>query len=223
MNSSTHRLRQARFQQERLPARNERARGHVMRGWGGWLSVILLTAGCGGRSAHTSVDPGDERSGSNDGGTPGSDSGAGGAGAASDAGAPDMAYQSLIRSGTRRCENEDYCFGLSCYAPPGFAPTVCLASCQKRRELRAVRGLLERSSARADLLCALQVARRLLLRFRLFRFLGRRRAGLLSCALDRKSRFTRLLSDRRLLAPRTPSVAQCGFEVSSEACSVHRD
>ena len=130
MNSSTHRLRQARFQQERLPARNERARGHVMRGWGGWLSVILLTAGCGGRSAHTSVDPGDERSGSNDGGTPGSDSGAGGAGAASDAGAPDMPYQSLIRSGTRRCENEDYCFGLSCYAPPGFAPTVCLASCQ---------------------------------------------------------------------------------------------
>ena|SRR6478735_4817923 len=39
-------------------------------------------------------------------------------------------YVSLIHSGTRRCENDDYCFGLSCYAPATFELKVCLAPCE---------------------------------------------------------------------------------------------
>ena len=106
-----------------------------------WWGVILLAAGCGGRSQRSSAEPSGEPTGSNDGTMGGSsssasgangvsDSAAGAAGAWSDAGAPDMPYQSLIRSGTRRCDNEDYCFGLRCYAPADLGPTVCVAPCQ---------------------------------------------------------------------------------------------
>jgi hypothetical protein len=40
-----------------------------------------------------------------------------------------QSYSSLIASGTRTCETEQYCFGLSCYAPGSFYPNVCLAPC----------------------------------------------------------------------------------------------
>ena len=44
-----------------------------------------------------------------------------------DAGA--VGYVPHIDSGTRRCENADYCFGLACYAPASFQPTVCVKRC----------------------------------------------------------------------------------------------
>ncbi|HEX2673305.1 MAG TPA: hypothetical protein VHM25_20630 [Polyangiaceae bacterium] len=46
----------------------------------------------------------------------------------SNAGEP--GYMPHIGSATRNCENEDYCFGLSCYAPPSFEPMVCVARCE---------------------------------------------------------------------------------------------
>ncbi len=45
-----------------------------------------------------------------------------------EAGAPE--YMPFIESGTRTCQNSDYCFGLACYAPPSFLPTVCVAGCE---------------------------------------------------------------------------------------------
>lgn len=49
-----------------------------------------------------------------------------------ESGAP--GYDSLIHSGTRACANDDYCFGLECYAPRYFEPTVCLAPCESETD-----------------------------------------------------------------------------------------
>jgi hypothetical protein len=38
---------------------------------------------------------------------------------------------SIIDSGTRACTDSDTCFGLACYAPLAFQPSVCLAPCQR--------------------------------------------------------------------------------------------
>ncbi len=50
--------------------------------------------------------------------------------AGSAAGAGAASYAPHIGSGTRNCESAEYCFGLACYAPPSFAPTVCVANCE---------------------------------------------------------------------------------------------
>lgn len=58
-------------------------------------------------------------------------------GIAAEAGAAGAPYDAPIASGTRACENDDYCFGLACYAPPTFAPTVCLARCDSDANCRS--------------------------------------------------------------------------------------
>ena len=95
---------------------------------GGWTVIAFCAfsalAACGGRAQPPSGS--------------GDPSASGGAQAEPDAGsdAGDLAseagvqgYTSLIHSGTRTCQNDDYCFGLACYAPLDFAPTMCLARC----------------------------------------------------------------------------------------------
>lgn len=51
--------------------------------------------------------------------TPAGEAGAGGA----------QTGPALIGSGTRYCEDERYCFGLSCYAPFSESPRACIAAC----------------------------------------------------------------------------------------------
>jgi hypothetical protein len=46
-----------------------------------------------------------------------------------DAGAPPT-KRSIIVSGTRRCLDDNYCFGMSCYAPLELEESVCLSGCQ---------------------------------------------------------------------------------------------
>lgn len=96
--------------------------------------TLFTLAACGGR-ARRIVDvegaaggaPSSEISGaSGSAGDPEIDAESGAAGATGGAGP----YVSLIESDTRSCENSDYCFGLTCYAPDSFAPNVCLASCE---------------------------------------------------------------------------------------------
>jgi hypothetical protein len=121
--------------------------------WSLWLFVLSTCIACG---AHSSNDPADALPGA--GGNGGSaasgpsasgsdDSSVAGVGAAanpkggngsssegdsggvtSDAGEP--GYMPHIGSGTRNCEDANFCFGLSCYAPPSFEPTVCVARCE---------------------------------------------------------------------------------------------
>lgn len=113
----------------------------------GWLFALLLCVACGGHSSVTSQGPtgagagasGAEDDSSSNAGASASEAGgaptqpdpedAGAdAGDEADAGAP--GYVPHIGSGTRNCESSEYCFGLSCYAPPSFLPTVCVASCE---------------------------------------------------------------------------------------------
>jgi len=113
------------------------------------LGLLICTA-CGGQSnghpgiASEGSEAGDGgRSGAPDdsldragtatsepeaGGASSSHAGAASGGSESDAGAP--GYIPFIDSGTRWCENSDYCFGLDCYAPPTFDPAVCVAPCR---------------------------------------------------------------------------------------------
>jgi hypothetical protein len=106
------------------------------------LSLSAFTA-CGGQSQSSSGEPmgasaaaGSGTSGASgsggdltsSGGTQSESGGPPDSGAASEAGTP--GYVSLIDSGTRICDNEDYCFGLTCYAPATFVPTVCVARCE---------------------------------------------------------------------------------------------
>ena len=86
------------------------------------------------------------------GGAPGD----GDAGAAGDRGAAGT-YTSLIASGTRTCETEAFCFGLACYAPASFYPSMCLARCETDDNLPTLRSVFELALARANLLPALQV------------------------------------------------------------------
>jgi hypothetical protein len=90
--------------------------------------------GDGGRSGSGGVSSEQGPRGGGVGGTNNED--AAGAVAEAEAGAGGAAYDAPIASGTRGCENDDYCFGLSCYAPAGFAPTVCLAPCNSDANCR---------------------------------------------------------------------------------------
>lgn len=94
-----------------------------------------VTSGAGGNTAQgaggASVMAGDSSNAGN--GATANDSGGSGSpgdpsGGMSDAGEP--GYMPHIGSGTRNCESANYCFGLSCYAPPSFEPTVCVARCE---------------------------------------------------------------------------------------------
>ena len=105
-----------------------------------WLPVLLSCAACGGHSAAAigerpadSAGAGgvDESEAPAAGETESGGAGSplqGAAGELGDAGAP--GYVPHIGSGTRNCESSEYCFGLACYAPPSFAPTVCVANCE---------------------------------------------------------------------------------------------
>jgi hypothetical protein len=109
-----------------------------------WVLVVFSCAACGGHSAATLQQPPDESAGAGgvDDADPPTSAGAtvaatGGApsqpvaelaGAGDEAGAP--GYTPHIGSGTRNCESSEYCFGLACYAPPSFLPTVCVANCE---------------------------------------------------------------------------------------------
>jgi hypothetical protein len=112
------------------------------RGWGVTVVSSFVLLACGGRSQRVTdngaggSDPMSVAGGGGAAGEPAGDAGAldaadaaGAAGANADGGATGSSYSSLIRSGTRRCESSDYCFGLECYAPATFQPTVCLARC----------------------------------------------------------------------------------------------
>jgi len=118
------------------------------------LLLATLLVACGGHSEeHTPVVSGDSGgsgvsvAGSDWGGSAGvfgslPGAGEGGeademAGAAAGAAGGHRGYVSLIESGTRRCENDDYCFGLSCYAPATFEPKVCVARCESEIECAA--------------------------------------------------------------------------------------
>ncbi|HEY3666350.1 MAG TPA: hypothetical protein VGL19_10130 [Polyangiaceae bacterium] len=126
--------------------------------------LLALTAcACGGRSRAAASDPigelGESGSstashepwsrepGSSGAAAGGMDSGSAGAvadltdaagspGTVAEAGPAGAPYDAPIASGTRRCDNEDYCFGLACYAPDAFGPTVCLARCDSDANCR---------------------------------------------------------------------------------------
>ena len=109
-----------------------------------WTVIALLPLACGGqarRESNRSTAAGGAASsdltagsggtsvlGSNaESGAASAEAGAESGAAGGESGAP--GYVSLIDSDTRDCPSEDYCFGLACYAPPSFAPRVCLARC----------------------------------------------------------------------------------------------
>ena len=94
------------------------------------LSAFSALAACGGQARRPSDEPMGTNSPSSGGAQSEPDSGL--AGAADSVGG--QGYVSLIHSGTRTCPNDDYCFGLSCYAPPSFEPSVCLAPCATDRD-----------------------------------------------------------------------------------------
>jgi len=113
------------------------------------LFPLLLCVACSGRSERsafggdgTSGDAGSAVGGAAGNGRGGSTSENGGTGgdevlglagaADSDAGEP--GYTPMIGSGTRSCPDADYCFGLSCYAPLDFQPTICVAPCKSDAE-----------------------------------------------------------------------------------------
>jgi hypothetical protein len=113
----------------------------------GWGLAFLMLSACGGRAQSSSASTagasneaggtasgagtGSELAGSGaeTGGADAASGTAGEAGTLSAAGAS-SGFTSLIRSGTRSCENEDYCFGLACYAPADFGPMMCLLPCR---------------------------------------------------------------------------------------------
>lgn len=118
-----------------------------------WSLVLFVLSTCLSCGAHSSIEPADSISGAGGaasaaGGAPAADAGDssvagseaasndhGGRGPDSDPGGPvsdagEPGYMPHIGSGTRNCENANYCFGLSCYAPPSFEPTVCVARCE---------------------------------------------------------------------------------------------
>ena len=121
-----------------------------------WSLELFVLSTCMACGAHSSSDPADavmaaggsksasggaseigagarsvagERATSNENGgsAPSADGEQGGA--MSDAGAD--GYVPHIDSGTRNCESANFCFGLSCYAPPSFEPSVCVARCER--------------------------------------------------------------------------------------------
>ena len=119
----------------------------------GRAALLLVLTACGGRVGQTERQgAGATDAGGNDQTTDGgalAENPPGLAGAATDAaagtdavpeaasgGSPDGGTGSggskpeLIGSGTRYCESELYCFGLSCYAPPELEQRVCVAGCQ---------------------------------------------------------------------------------------------
>lgn len=110
-------------------------------------ALLLVLAGCGGhveQQRSLGVAAGVAGSGGEGGGQAGGrldgDAGAteqapigeGGAAPqmAGDAGAQ-AATHSRIGSGTRSCQDDRYCFGLSCYAPLDLAQHVCVAGCRR--------------------------------------------------------------------------------------------
>jgi hypothetical protein len=105
-----------------------------------WALIALLALiSCGGRSRSSSDYAGGGAAAWEDPQTAGSAGDlqlGGGAGAAGE-GAANQSYNSLIASGTRSCETEQYCFGLACYAPDSFFPNVCLARCESDLDCRA--------------------------------------------------------------------------------------
>ena len=106
-----------------------------------WTVLALFPLACGGQArresnrsnAASGASSSDVTAGSGAATVFGSDTGSGAASAeagaeSGEAGMP--GYVSLIDSDTRDCPSEEYCFGLACYAPPSFAPRVCLARCK---------------------------------------------------------------------------------------------
>jgi len=110
----------------------------------GWVAAAVLILSCSGHSQDSSPNrghagsadsgPSSGSSGDDDQVDPMPESAAGTANAAGSSGQLNAAGQagqeSLIRSGTRSCENRNYCFGLACYAPATFEPSICLTHCE---------------------------------------------------------------------------------------------
>jgi hypothetical protein len=140
--------------------------------WSPWLFVLSACTACG---AHSSNEPTTEvipaaagNNGLASGGAAGSDdtssagssatanetggngpNSGGNTGGIADAGEP--GYVPHIGSGTRNCENANFCFGLSCYAPPSFEPSVCVAQCETDWDCEASETCVR--SARLDATC----------------------------------------------------------------------
>lgn len=139
--------------------------------WSLWLFVLSTCLACG---AHSTSEPADLVAGAggrgatgsggsasagngDSAGTSASSSESGGADSAggepgvamSDAGEP--GYVPHIGSGTRNCENASFCFGLSCYAPPSFEPSVCVARCEADSDCEASEACVR--SARLEPTC----------------------------------------------------------------------
>lgn len=118
--------------------------------------LLALLVGCGGRAEEDRVEspqPSNEAAaGGGLGGAPGiGDGGAGGrrdmegaagawpegGAAAGAAGAAAADHPPLIGSGSRYCDSELYCFGLSCYAPPHLYDRVCVSECESTEDCAA--------------------------------------------------------------------------------------
>jgi hypothetical protein len=125
------------------------------------LAILLI--GCGGRAEQDGREPseptgnagvtGDGEGGARASGAGGEGSRSQGDGAAGQqteggAGAAAEDNRPLIGSGSRYCDNELYCFGLSCYAPEHLYDRVCVSDCEVSADCAANEVCLQSSDLR---------------------------------------------------------------------------